>query len=83
LGATQSKFPPKKRSRRLDLLPQIKYQLVFDEQVDGPGLLEVQKRMGAIMKDDFNEQELYEEEEEAERATVEEEEEGDPEDSIN
>jgi len=56
---------------------------VFDEQVDGPGLLEVQNRMGAIMKDEFNEQELYEEEEEAERATVEEEEEGDPEDSIN
>ena len=85
LGSTLLKYPPKKRSRRLDLLPQIKYQLVFDEQVDGPGLLEVQKRMGSIIKDDFNEQELYEEEEEADRATieVEEEEEGDPEDSIN
>jgi len=53
--------------------------------VDGPGLLDVQKRMAAIYKEDFNEQELYEEEEEADKATVEhdEEEEADPEDSNN
>ena len=53
--------------------------------MDGPGLLDVQKRMAAIYKEDFNEQELYEEEEEADKATVEhdEEEEADPEDSNN
>jgi hypothetical protein len=69
----------------MDLLPQIKYQLVFDEQVDGPGLLEVQKRMGPLYKEEFNEQELYKEEEEADKATIEheEEEEPDPEDSNN
>ncbi len=70
----------------MDLLPQIKYQLVFDEQVDGPGLIEVQKKMASLIKEDFNEQELYEEEAEADRATVEqddEEEGGDPEDSNN
>jgi len=41
--------------------------------------------MGLIIKDDFNEQELYQEEEEADRATIEheDEDEGDPEDSNN
>lgn len=59
---------------------------MFDEQIDGPGLLEVQKRMKNIYKEEFNEQELYEEEEEADKATVEQEEdeeEVDPEDSNN
>ena len=69
----------------MDLLPQIKYQLVFDEQVDGPNLIEIQKKMSAIIKEEFDEQEIYEEEEEIEKATieVEEEDDQDPEDSAN
>jgi hypothetical protein len=61
----------KKRARRMDLLPQIKYQMVFDEKVDGKVLLDLQTANATMLKE-FKDMEIMEENDDNDRGSEEE-----------
>ena len=68
----------------MDLLPQIKYMMVFDEQVDGPGLKRVLKEKGGEVREDEKDQMMGGEDEEEEgRVSVDNDEEEDDESDFN
>ena len=55
----------------MDLLPQIKYQMVFDEKVDGKILLDLQAANATMLKE-FNDQDIMEENDDHDRGSEEE-----------